>query len=1106
MESAVSKSTSCPACQAENPDGAKFCNSCGTALGDRAAMPELATAPPSALAQKALEDAANLEGQRRQVTVLFADMAGYTPLAEQLGEEETYRLMQPIYRQMIDAVHEFEGTVQDLAGDGLMALFGAPVAIEDAPLWACRAALALQERMQALSGALEAEHGVRPQLRIGIHTGPVVVGRVGTDMRMEFKAVGDTVNLASRLQGEAELGGVLISETTHRLVAGYVEAEDAGQREIKGKSAPQQVYRLIAIKEGVTRFDIAVDRGLTALVGRANELAALEDQWAAAKTGTVRVVDVVGEAGIGKSRLTYEFRSRIDDPNALVLRGHCTADGRATAYLPFIELIRGWFHIEDADPADTIARKLRNGLDLLGLDSASAPYLLNLLGQPVEGDEFSKEHAEIAGIRTRELLQNMILEAAAATPVLLFVDDLHWLDTASEQLLLWATRIDRPLPLMILTTYRPNYTAPWTGDDPVTRLAVAPLNQDNTIALLEERLGHRDIPDRLARLVVDKADGNPLFAEEIAGYLLSKSTDGDVGSDDSLGLPETLENLLLDRVDHLDEQPRTILQTASVVGRRFSRELISEIVAMDGSLDDHLGALERERLIFADPERAEYGFMHALVQDAIYDTLLTAQRQQMHEKVAAAIERSHAERLGEVTDLLAHHYSHTPRAEKTVRYMAAAAEKALRVYSLDEAELRLRQVIELIDAQPDCADDAFLADVLLMMGRVYYFRTDFKAVKEQAARFLPRVEALGDQKRLARFLFEIGYAYVFSGEHAKGRELLEKSLAIGEALGDDEAIGYPSMGLIWYHLFWNTGGPERRETIFELVERSYDIGRKIGDIWLASKSLIARAQTEMIDGFPGESRRQSLRLLELAKETGDPRARAMGLWSLALNEAFNLEETAAIEKADQALSISMSSLDVSGAKGARAAAMALSGAAADALADITEIRDMYLRSDFKMSQMFVDGIYGATLVQTGQMAAGVRVIEQAIDEFTPMGYRGADTLGHFILGEIYLEIARGSQKPPLAVIFKNLGFILRTLPFAKAKARRHLEMSLAESRKYDLPSFIARLQFDLGQLDLMQKKPAAAREKFTEAREQAVRAEAEALRELIDQAIAALPN
>ena len=369
---------------------------------------------------------AALDGERRQATVLFADMEGYTALAEKPGEEDTFALMQPILGRIVETVAAHGGTTQDMAGDGVMALFGAPHAIEDAPLRACRAALEVHRVVAELGAQIEARHGLTPRFRVGINTGPVVIGAMGANQRTEIRALGDTVNLAARLEGLAEPGTVLLSAAAHSLVEGYAETTDLGEREVKGKSQAIPVFRLEGLKEGVTRFDVSLSRGLTALIGRRRELEDLEAVWQEAQNGQTCVFNLVGEAGIGKSRLVHEFCARREREGAYLLRGHCVQSSNAGAFHPWAEVVRTSFRIAEGEAEASAATKLRRGIEVLGADAGKdVPYLLSLLGYAVAGDDFTKENAEVAGIRTRDLLTTLLHERCAASPVLLAMEDLQ---------------------------------------------------------------------------------------------------------------------------------------------------------------------------------------------------------------------------------------------------------------------------------------------------------------------------------------------------------------------------------------------------------------------------------------------------------------------------------------------------------------------------------------------------------------------------------------------------------------------------------------------------------------------------------------------------------
>jgi class 3 adenylate cyclase len=460
-------------------------------------------------------------GERRQVTALFADMVGFTGISERLGEEGTFALIQPIYELMGAAVSEQGGSVKDFTGDGIMALFGVPDALEDAPLRACRAGLLIHERLAAAAPAIEAKHGVRPQMRVGINSGLAVVTQI-RGISGPATALGDTVNFAARLQTLAEPGTVYLSEATQRLVEGLVETSFAGAHTIKGKTEPQRVYRLDGIRRGAARFDAALGRGLSAYVGRERELEILERAFVETREN-LRVVDIVAEPGMGKSRLLHEFRQRIGKERASVLMGNCSPDGQQTPFLPFIEVVRGSFQVKTGEAEGEIARKLAGGLDLLGLlTPENLGLLLDLLGlKPPEG-ALAGLDGVLIGLRTRDLLQNFLAARCRLSPVVLLIEDLHWIDSVSQEVLGRIVANEAELSLLILQTRRPEFQPPWRERPEVTTLALAPLPAGDIRRIAETRFRVEAVPDNLARQLTDKAEGNALFAEEILSFLTER--------------------------------------------------------------------------------------------------------------------------------------------------------------------------------------------------------------------------------------------------------------------------------------------------------------------------------------------------------------------------------------------------------------------------------------------------------------------------------------------------------------------------------------------------------------------------------------------------------
>ncbi|NIQ88815.1 MAG: AAA family ATPase, partial [Gammaproteobacteria bacterium] len=464
----------CPKCQFENREGAKFCNECGSKFeltcpecgatnragskfcdecGSKLSLP-VEKAPkdlsfdekltkiqkylPKGLTEKILSQRDRIEGERKQVTVMFCDMEGFTPLSEMLGIEEAYAIMDQVYEILIHKVHDYEGTVNEMTGDGIMALFGAPVALEDAPQRAIRSSLAIHREMAKFSDQLRQEQKSAPpiKMRIGIHTGPVVVGTVGNDLRVEFKAVGDTVNLASRMEGQAQPGTTYITEDTFKLTEGLFRFEGLGQRVIKGKEAPVNVYRAIAPSTRRTRFDVSAERGLTPFAGRERELELLLDGLERSKAGRGQAFSIMAEAGVGKSRLLYEFRKAVASEDVTFLEGRCLSYSRGVAYHPLIDILKANFDIQEDDGDSDIREKTQKGLKMIEADESSTlPYLLELLAVKDSGVDKIPMSPEVKKNRIMEAFKQIALKGSEIRPLILAYEDLHWIDKSSEELL-----------------------------------------------------------------------------------------------------------------------------------------------------------------------------------------------------------------------------------------------------------------------------------------------------------------------------------------------------------------------------------------------------------------------------------------------------------------------------------------------------------------------------------------------------------------------------------------------------------------------------------------------------------------------------------------------
>jgi len=1042
------------------------------------------------LADKILAARGRIEGERRQVTALFADIQGYTPLSESLGEEATFMVMERIYECMITAVLAEEGSVQELTGDGIFALFGAPIALEDAPVRACRAALEIQNKMLSLGEELHAERGIRPLSRIGIHTGPVVIGTLGTDLRMEFKAVGDTVNLASRLESLAEPGHIFISDATYGLVAPFVECLCMGEQHIKGKAEPQKVYHLEGIKEQPLRFEASIQRGLTPLAGRSEELDLLEHYCEKAGQGSPLLVLVIGEAGVGKSRLLHELKRRIENRRYLYLQSNCTSYGRAISLMPFIRLVKNLFRIMDDDDQPVVERKLRQGLELFGLQAEMQPFLLSLLGFDDKDAGLRGIDVKIIGERTREALIDLIRSRCLLTPTILAIEDLHWIDQTSENLLGRIAREKGQMPLLILCTARPSYRSPWTGVENVREVQLAPLSRQSTIDMVKALLGCDTIDDGLSRMIIEETGCNPLYTEEMTRYLLDNGAIQWTGRTASCGLaardvkvPATVLDLLQSRVDRLEEAPKALLQTAAVIGQRFSPELSRLVSGLGESFDRHLRELERWGLIVREQieDQVEYRFKHALLQDAVYNSLLRERRERLHQLVGETMEQIYADRLNKWAHTLAHHWGNTRNTGKTVHFLAMAGEKSYLVCALEEAHQRFRKALELIEAEPGCVDDHFLADVLIKWGRVYLYRADFFALSALLEPYLPKMEALGDQRRLSLVLSWLALSHVFVGNAPVAKPLLERALAIAQETGDAECIAMAARSLVWLYTCWEPDNVQSEAMVTRYYALAMEYAEKLNDVIVMIGVTVARSRhLEWLGRFP-EARSCSSKLVEIGRKYRDTRSLSYAQWSLGFTNLYEERYQEALECAEQSLQLSPDLLDELCASGVKGAALSFTGRVSEGLKIVSKVRQDIIKTGFLPLLGGVDIPYGAVLVQAGHLKKGVRHLTDAIKYWTSLGNYPVPVWAHLALGDVYARLAMGAMKISPSVLLENFWFLVRNYPFAHNTARHHYEHVVRSARAFTMPWLLARALFSLGELSQAKRRHEEAHSYYEEA-------------------------
>jgi len=678
----------CPKCKAENLLSANFCGKCGQDLrkiqGDQILDYEVPHSyTPKFLADKILTTRSSVIGERKLVTVLFSDVANFTPMSEKLDPEEVHQVMDGCFKILLDEIHSFEGTINQFTGDGIMALFGAPIAHEDHAQRACHAALNIQNKLAGYSEKIKSDFSVDFKMRIGLNTGSVFVGAIGDDLRMDYTAIGDTTNFAARLQQAAVPGEVWISEETYHLCFNYFNCEPLGIRPVKGKAQPQKFYRLISEKKGVrTRFEAGLERGVTTFVGRHPEIQSLQESLCEVKKGIAQIVDIMGEAGVGKSRLVYEFKNSLNG-QAIFLTGLCVQYGRNINFLPLIDVTKAGFGIRenmtDKQIEDQIREKAKDSLETM------IPFYLNLLSIDVDDQKFQALSPEGRKYGTFEAIKNLLFYICEHTTVIIFLEDIHWIDKNSEEFFSYLARSFSDRPILLLSAYRPEIVPNWSHGINYKRLELQTLDAELSVRLLRNILGGMELEQDLEEAIVSKTGGNPFFVEEIVRELLDR---GDIikkddhyvtkQSIDHLSIPATVKGVLAARIDRLSEDLKETMQVASVIGRNFAQRLLKYVVELGTDLEKNLNNLVELEIIYEKtlyPE-LEYIFKHALTQEVAYDSILKKRRQYIHEKIAEAIEQQYSNRLEEHVELIAHHYQKSGNTKKAIQYLVLAGEKS----------------------------------------------------------------------------------------------------------------------------------------------------------------------------------------------------------------------------------------------------------------------------------------------------------------------------------------------------------------------------------------------------------------------------------------------
>ena len=740
-------------------------------------------------------------GERRVITMLFCDVKGSTAAAEKVDPEIWTDIMNGVFEFMIRPIYKYEGLVPRLMGDAILAFFGAPITHEDDPQRAVLAALEIQQGIKSYAEEIRLKHGLEFGLRVGINTGLVVVGEIGSDLRMEYTAIGDAINLAARMEQTAAVGTIQISDETYKLVAPFFDFEPLGEVEIKGKSAPIKTYRVLGVKS--TPGQLRGLEGLSSpLVGRESQMALLHEKLEnvvlstsnGLRIGTGSFVAMIGEAGLGKSTLIAELKKSHRDSGVTWLRGDALSYARSISYFPWRQIIRQSVDASENDSLAEVRDKLRR------VASDNLPFLEAMLA--VESEESLRVVAEFQG----EALVHKIIDAARGylsrlagdNPLVLIFDDLHWADEASLNLLLSLADLIETQPILFICMSRPDKNVPsWTSIQKIQQkigakyssILLEPLRAEQTDAMLTNLLGMKGLPKNLRDLIVGKADGNPFFIEELIRSLIEtkqivreNSHWKAMGGDAKISLPNTLRGVLSARIDRLPETTKHVLQNASVIGRLFDLRVLKRLIRLNGNFDSQIQHLQDASLI--EPSREEYAFRHVLIQEAAYESILIKNRTELHRQIGETLEELHADRIEEFAPLLAYHF-YSAGDDRSLKYDILAGEKSARLYANAEAATHFSRAIEV--AKRTHVESEQITRLYTQLGSVLELSGHF----EQALATYDAMQSFAREREIRpmemKALMAKATIYsIFSQLHnsALSEKMLIEALAISREIGD----------------------------------------------------------------------------------------------------------------------------------------------------------------------------------------------------------------------------------------------------------------------------------------------------------------------------------
>lgn len=1056
----------CPECHVVIPDGSKFCNECGAQLSDITAKP-----PKS------------MPGERKHATIMFSDLSGYTSMSEKLDPEEVKALMGRIFSEASRIVEKYKGTVERFFGDEVMALFGAPIAHEDDPVRAVKAAKEIHAFVNVISPEYESKIDRKLSMHTGINSGLVVTGekQLGKD---RHGLTGGTINTAKRLTSLASADEILIGTETFQQVQFFYKSEKLKPILVKGKADPAPVYKVLSAldQQQVTECLFGVQ---AEFIGRETEMAILTDAVEELKNGQGAIISIVGQAGTGKSRLIREFKVKLNTKGLQWREGHAYAYTQNIAFYPLTNLLTHAFQIREGDNSEQIRAKVAAGVKELIWDK---PDIQKYLGGLFSLD-FGEDERVSPEFWRHQLYRSaqQILEALASRgPTVVLFEDLHWADRSFIELLqLLLTKTRRPV--LFICVYRPSFNLFEENDpndlaQPYYEIKLQELSSEQTQSMLQSLLNSSDVPEKLHDFIQEKVEGNPFYLEEVINSLIETGT---LNCDNGgwqltqeiklADIPTTIQGVLNARLDRLKKEAKRILQEASVIGRAFFYEVLTRVTELTTPVEGHLAGLESLDLIRArtrEPD-LEYIFKHAITQEVVYNGLLKKERRDIHERIGQAMENLFGDRMPEFYEAIAFHYSRGRSIGKAIGYLIKAGEKNLSRYAVHEAYGYFENAFELLATKTDRsrAENIIIADVLNNWAFANYYMGNMKETIELFTKYEDLVKTLEDSSRYGMFCAWFGIAYYMAGMAMSAYDYLTRAVSLGEQGKDQKVIGYACSWLTWTCA--DIGQPNE----------GIDFGRRavqISKSFLEDQYLYFKPRAGI--GVCHYSLGNVEKIMEIGRDlkaygekTANSRCMVMAHYIDNLGKFASGDLDGAIESGKKSEAAAKDPHYKHMPLMAMGPAYLLKGQIQEALETFGRAIPFFNTNGIHVQGTLAEIFYGVALIAGGKMSEGMEKIIKARESAIKNKRRLIIVYADYAMGKVYSEIACG-EKPSIGVMLKNAAFLMKHLPFATKRAISYFQKAISWAEKLKYISLQGQACLDLGLLYKARNQREKARE------------------------------